>query len=199
MNGANAGRHEMVYHWLLWLYPGDLRADHGQEMAQVFHDLVRERGRRIWGLIALDLAVSVPRTRLESIMNKTVDHRTVTATIFLVGLLLSVLALMLFGTVGLPIPIVVATLALTQRSRFARVLESSEGQRRGRTPLLVFVVSAAIFCGTVATWLVATGRGYGFSDATLLVYNLLGIGSLVGVVVSGVMLASRRRASSTPA
>lgn len=187
-------RHTSVYAALLFLYPADLRAAHGAEMVQVLDDLVRERGRSVWARVALDLAVSVPRTRLESLMHRTPGTSTVTVTILAIGTLASLAALLLFGPAGLPVPIAVIAVLLSQRSSLARAMGSDEDGRPGGLAAVGAAVSTVVFLGTLAAWLAGIQRGYGFDDGVLLVFNVLGFGSLIGIVVFGATFLTRRRA-----
>ncbi len=136
MNAPKVGRHEMVYHWLLWFYPRSLRTEHGREMAQVFDDLVRERGRRASGLIALDLAVSVPRTRLEAIpawaavgwpaklWHAGIAGRGAVVLLFVapaVYLLSWVIEFAIFGTLALGLGLILLAVAMWRRQLSDRV------------------------------------------------------------------------------
>jgi hypothetical protein len=196
---TTASRQESVYRFLLWLYPRELRAAYGAEMVQVFGDLVRERGRSTWGRVALDLAVSVPRTRLESLMHRTAAHTEVTVAVLAIGVLVSVAALLMFGPLGLPVPVVVAAVALSQRSRLARSLGADEQHRRVGTALIGLVTSALTFVGTLTAWIFGISRGYDFDDTVLLVFNLFGFGSLIATISFGVVFLHRRRAQRASA
>lgn len=199
MAHTTASRQEAVYRLLLRLYPRELRAAYGAEMVQVFGDLVRERGRSTWGRMALDLAVSVPRTRLESLMHRTPAHTEVTVAILAIGVLVGLAAMLMFGPLGLPAPAVVAAIALTQRSRLARSLGADDQRRRIGTALVGLAASALTFLGTLAAWILGVNRGYGFDDTVLLVFNLLGFGSSVATVTFAVMFLRRRRAQGAGA
>lgn len=183
-----------MYAALLLLYPSDLRAAHGAEMIQVLDDLVRERGRTVWARVALDLAVSVPRTRLESLMHRTPGTSTVTVTILAIGAVASVAALLMFGPAGLPVPLTAIVLMLSQRSPLARAL-GAHGEHPPERPAAVgIVLSTAVFLGTLAVWITGVGRSDGYGDTMLLVFNVLGLGSLVGIVGFGAIFLTRRRA-----
>lgn len=183
-------RHRAVYRSLVWLYPRQLRAAHGAEMVQVFDDLVRERGRRVWVRTMIDLAVSLPRTHLEVVMSAPVT-RSALGIVLAVAAALGVLAVLVFGPAALPIPIAIAVLAVAQRSRLARAVEPTPS-RRSLGAVVALVLSAAVLAGTVASWFVAVDRGYSFPDGVLLVYNVLGIASVLGIVISTILLLRRR-------
>lgn len=186
-------RHASVYAVLLRLYPADLRAAHGAEMIQVLDDLVRERGRTAWARVLLDLAVSLPRTRLESLMHRTPGSSAVSVTILTIGALASVAALLMFGPWGLPVPLAAIALLLSQRSSLARAMGPHGKGRPGRLAAVGAAVSAVVFLGTLGAWLAGIDRGYGFEDGVLLLFNVLGFGSLMGMVAFGATVLVRRR------
>lgn len=184
-------RHQDVYRALTLLYPRDLRVEHGAEMVQVFGDLVRERGRRMWGRTLVDLAVSLPRTHMEAIMS-TVWSRTVLLTVTAILAAAAVVAILAFGTPAIPFAVVLVGAAVAQRSRLARAVDGGPAST-SRTALVVLWLSGLVFVGTVVSWFVAIGRGYGFPDGVLLAYNALGLGSLAGLIASSIVLIRRRR------
>lgn len=188
------GRHQAAYRLLLRLYPRELRTAYGPEMVQVFGDLVRERGRSTWGRVALDLAVSVPRSRLESLMHRSPTYTDVTLAILAVGILASAGAVLVFGPLGLPVPVIVAAIALSQRSKLAHAVGPDTRRHRTWIALVGLVTSAVTFLGTLTAWIVGVDRGYGFDDAVLMVFNLLAFGSLIATTVFGIAFFSRRRA-----
>ena len=59
-----------VYRALVRLYPRDFRSEFGDDLDQVFADLVAQDGvGAAWRRTAVDFAVTVPRYRLESFMS----------------------------------------------------------------------------------------------------------------------------------
>ncbi len=66
-----AGSAIRVYRTLLLLYPRDFRDRYTDDLVQTLTDLTGELGpRRAWRRVTLDLIVTVPRYRLETVMNE---------------------------------------------------------------------------------------------------------------------------------
>lgn len=66
-----AGSAVRVYRRLLWLYPRDFRDRYADDLVQTLADLSGELGPwRAWRRVSLDLVVTVPRYRLETLMNE---------------------------------------------------------------------------------------------------------------------------------
>ena len=58
------------YRALVRLYPKDFRRHYGDDLVQNFVDLLgRDGASRTWPRVALDLIITVPRYRLETVMN----------------------------------------------------------------------------------------------------------------------------------
>lgn len=191
MSAPSCDRHTRAYRMLTWLYPGDLRAEHGAEMVQVFGDLIRERGRRAWTRTMVDLAVSLPRTHMEVIMS-TAWSRTALLTALTIVAALAVVGVLTLGVAAIPAAIVLVAVAVAQRSRLARAVDGGPGAR-SRAALVVLTCSALLLTGTVVSWFWGIERGYSFPDGVLLAYNLLGFGSLAGIVSSAIVLVKRGR------
>ncbi len=72
-----------LYRALLWLYPPSLRRTHGDEMAQVFRDMLRDEVQRAgppgalraWGGVVSDLAASLPREWPRELMRRRIRVR----------------------------------------------------------------------------------------------------------------------------
>ena len=81
MSGAHP-----IYHTLVRLYPKAFRDAYGDDVVQHFDDLVADRGiRAAWGRTALDLAVTIPRYRLETIMNERHSATTISVAVGLLA------------------------------------------------------------------------------------------------------------------
>ena len=191
MSGATA------YRRLLLLYPRALREAYGEEMVLVYSDLRRRHGRRVWLRLLLDLSVSVPRTRLESVMSTTPSTRTVMAIEAGAVLMVSALALFAFGPLALPLPVVLLTaLVVAQQSRLGRSLAARPASSGIRTAATGLAVSGAVLGGTIASWLMHVRTYPPLGDTTVAVHTALGIGSTLGVLVFvallGIRMAHRR-------
>jgi hypothetical protein len=76
---------DSVYRVLVRLYPADFRRHHGDDLAQLFADLVeRDGASAAWRRTVIDLVVTVPRYRLETIMS---TRRTTTTLVGTIALL----------------------------------------------------------------------------------------------------------------
>ena len=142
MEGGPAVR---VYRSLLLLYPRDFRDRYTDDLVQTLTDLSRELGaRRAWRRVTLDLVVTVPRYRLETLMN---DERratllTVAITVMAVAGITSVFVGLYPGVLLVPLAAVVAA---TQRSKLARSIDTVDGTRlRGKRLRTAAVLAASL-------------------------------------------------------
>ena len=130
-----------VYRALTWLYPRDFRDRYRDDLVQIHADLTRECGAtRAWGRATLDLFVTVPRYRMESLMKKSLSPTVVTVAIVTIGMagIASVFVTDVYlALVLLPLAIV---LAVTQRSKLARSIDTVNGPRDRRKRLTTAAV-----------------------------------------------------------
>ncbi|HEX9504930.1 MAG TPA: hypothetical protein VGA62_02880 [Acidimicrobiia bacterium] len=121
-----------LYRTLLVLYPKAFREEFASDLAQTFSELVRDHGAaRAWRRTIVDLAVTVPRYRLEATMNTRKPNTALNTLI--VALAVAWLATLTVGAVpGLPLLALTVFFAVTQRSRLARSLRP-EGAHTRRT------------------------------------------------------------------
>jgi len=138
-----------VYRNLLLLYPRDFRDRYGDDLVQSLTDLSGELGpRRAWRRAALDLVVTVPRYRMETLMKE--EHRS---TFLTVAILLMACAGIVFPLVtgwswGLFVSVLLwgaaAFVAITQRSKLARSMDAVNGTRLRRKRLATAAVLALL-------------------------------------------------------
>jgi hypothetical protein len=132
-----------VYRSLLMLYPRDFRDRYADDLVQTFRDLSGELGaRRAWRRVTLDLVVTVPRYRLETLMN---DNRSSTVlalaiTVMAVAGITSVFVGLYPGVVLVPLA---GAIGITQRSKLARSIDVVDGSRLRRKRLRTAAVLAA--------------------------------------------------------
>lgn len=139
MRTESAGR---VYRNLLRLYPRDFRDRYGDDLLQVHTDLSAELGpRRAWCRVTLDLIVTVPRYRLETLMKE--QHRSTVLTAVIVVMacagIASVFVGLYPGVLLFPLAVLVA---VTQRSKLARSMDVTDGARLRRKRLKASAVLA---------------------------------------------------------
>jgi hypothetical protein len=176
------GSHERIYRILIHVYPKGFRAHYADDLAQSFADLVaRDGGRRAWSRTAVDLAVTVPRYRLERIMNTAYSTTVLNLTIAVLAAagIVSVLTGLYPGAVLIP---VAATIAISQRSQLARSIRTPDRQTRRRR--LTTATTLAVACVFATTGFVLDLRGEDhWNGGKLMVYNAVFFSTLLGAIV----------------
>ena len=178
-----------AYRRLLVLYPRALREGYGEEMVLAYTDLRRRDGRRVWARLLLDLAVSVPRTRWESVMSATPSTRAVVTVEVVAALALSLLTLAAFGPWALPVPLALAALVLAQRSSLARSLGVPPAPGAVRAAAVGLAVSAGVLAAAAASWMYHLNTYASVGATAVLVHNLVAGAALLGVLVAAALLA----------
>jgi hypothetical protein len=174
-----AGSAVRLYRSLLLLYPRDFRDRYADDLVQTLTDLSGELGpRRAWRRVMLDLVVTVPRYRLETLMN---DERsstllTVAITVMAVAGITSVFVGLYPGVVLVPLAGVVA---ITQRSKLARSIDAVDGTRLRRKRLRTAAALAASLPVIYLVSLPILGDQWG-TDA------VVAFGLWVGVLIAAV-------------
>lgn len=171
-----------MYRSLLLFYPRSFRRHYGDDLVQQFSDLVADRGvRAAWGRTVIDLIVTVPRYRLETMMNE--QH--IATTLFLGIALLAVggvLSLLMdLPYLGLVLLVAALLLAVAQRSTLGRAIRTPDASSRRRR--LVIAAALALVC---AASLVSYGRAVSADDVSgvsLIVHNAIGVPAMVGAIV----------------
>lgn len=190
-----------VYSVLTRLYPTDFRRDFGPDLVQHFNDLSQARGRAAaWRRASLDLLVTVPRYRLESIMST----RSSSLTLLFIPAALAVAgaASILTGIApiaGLVLLLFGVGLLAVRRSDIARSLRiPTPGRNQRRTRLLISAACAIVFVASIIGYMVAIGGDDDIDGGVLVAYNAIGVPSMiaaVGFLIAG-LLAPRQQ---TPA
>lgn len=132
-----------MYRSLLRCYPRDFRDRYADDLVQALTDLSRELGpRRAWRRLTLDFVITVPRYRMETLMNEQRSSTvlTITITVLAVAGILSVFVGLYPGVVLVPLA---AVLAITQRSKLARSIDAVNGTELRRKRLRTAGVLAA--------------------------------------------------------
>jgi hypothetical protein len=170
-----------IYRATLAMYPADFRRDYGDAMEQAFSDLVADRGSAAaWRRTSIDLLVTVPRFRMETVMN---PDRTTTAVAFLAGLVaLPALALVVLGFYPALILLGAALIvSFAQRTRLARSLRAGDGRSRSRS----LVIAAALALVAIATLTVGMADVSGedpWPVARVLAYNAVFFVSIIAAI-----------------
>lgn len=131
-----------AYRSLLVLYPRDFRDRYSDDLVQTLTDLSAELGpRRAWRRVTLDLVVTVPRYRMETLMKE--EHSStvliVATTAMACAGIISLFIGLYLGVLLVPLAAVVA---ITQRGRLARSMDAVDASRLRRKRLRIAAVLA---------------------------------------------------------
>jgi hypothetical protein len=168
-----------LYRSVIRLYPKSFRRDYGDDLLQHFADLVIDRGlRAAWARTGVDLIVTVPRYRLESIMN---EQHSVTA----VNVGIAALAAGgVFGVLtdvfpGVVLLVAAIGFAFAQRSTLARAIRTP-GSNRRRKRLRTAAVLAVVFVASYVAFDRLIGDHWTIRETVL---TAIGSLAMVGSVV----------------
>ncbi len=111
------------------LYPRDFRDRYGDDLVQTLTDLSAERGpRRAWRRVTLDLVVTVPRYRMETLMKQ--EHSSTVLTVATIGMACAGIISLFIGLyLGVLLVPVAGVVAITQRGRLARSMDAVDASR----------------------------------------------------------------------
>ncbi len=139
-----------VYRACINLYPPTFRHHYREDLVQHFDDLVASRGRRGACLrTGLDLVITVPNYRLESIMSQQRSATTLVVIICLVAAA-GIVGLLTDLYPGLVLLGAAALLAVAQRSTLAKALRTPvSGLRRRRLRISAVLAVVFVFCAGV--------------------------------------------------
>jgi hypothetical protein len=175
-----------IYRTLVRLYPKTLRDTYGDDLVQHFDDLVADRGAAAgWGRTALDLFVTVPRYRLETIMNDRHSSNTVSA---IAGLLAAAgVASILVGLYPGGLLLVVAVvIAIAQRSAIAGALRAPDPERR-RHRLHIAAVLGVVFVASFIAYLMLIGDTWTTRETVLAIIGNAAMIGAVGFLAAGLL------------
>ena len=125
------------------LYPRDFRDRYGDDLVQTLTDLSAELGpRRAWQRVTLDLVVTVPRYRMETLMKQ--EHNSMvliaaTTAMACAGIISLFIDGLYLGVLLVPLAAIVA---ITQRGKLARSMDTVEASRLRRKRLRIAAVLA---------------------------------------------------------
>lgn len=131
-----------AYRSLLVLYPRDFRDRYSDDLVQTLTDLSAELGpRRAWRRVTLDLVVTVPRYRMETLMKK--EHSSTVLTVATTGMACAGIISLFIGLyLGVLLVPLAAVVAITQRGRLARSMDAVDASRLRRKRLRIAAVLA---------------------------------------------------------
>lgn len=169
----------LLYRSLLRLYPRGFRGYYGDDLVQHFADLVADRGARAaWTRTGVDLLVTVPRYRLESIMNEqhSATSLNVAITLLAAGGVLGVLTGIYPGLVLL---LAALALAVSQRSTLARAIRTPDSNRRRRRLGTAGLLTVVFLASFVSLFNASKDRWAGGEQMLI----AIGVPAMVGAVV----------------
>jgi len=175
-----------VYRALVHLYPSSFRGHYGDELVEHFADMVAERGARAaWTRTALDLLVTIPRYRLESIMNERHGATTLNITIsLLVG---GGIVSMLIGIYpGLVLVVAALAIAFAQRSTLARAIRTPNSDLRLRR-LGIAGVLTLVFVVSYVTYSLLIGDHWTLRETLLTGVGTLAMAGAIVFLIAGLL------------
>ncbi len=179
--------HVDFYRSLVRLYPRGFRDDYADDLVQNFADLMANHGpSRTWRRTAVDLAVTLPRHRLESVMNP----RNTNTTLYVATALVATAAAVSITTDVFPggfvLLAIAAVLIVVSASQLARSTRPADTQRRRHLLIASAILAATCVILTTAFW-IELNASENWHAGKLIVYNAVffvtSIGALVCLVV----------------
>jgi hypothetical protein len=163
-----------LYRALTRLYPKAFRAHYGNDLVVHFTDLVSRDGPvAAWRRTALDLLVTVPRYRLESVMSSRRTRTSATLAGLLVALVVAAVGVFAtgFGPLAVLPLALAAALTFAERSRLARTLRPAGHEHRRR--ILRWAALLAVCCvASLVIGLIDLGDRDTWPAGRLLAYNV---------------------------
>ncbi len=175
-----------IYRRLLHLYPPSFRRRYGADLVQHFSDLVADRGvPAAWSRTSVDLLVTVPRYRLETVMN---DQHSATTVSVAIGVLAGagVVSLLTGLGPGLVLLAAAAALAAGRRGQLARALRTPNSNLRRRR-LTTAAVLATVFVVTYTAYIVLIGDKWTVRETLLAGVGTPAMFGAVGFGVAGLL------------
>jgi hypothetical protein len=184
-----------LYRALTYLYPKAFRVHYSDDLATHFADLVARDGpAAAWRRTCVDLLVTVPRYRLESIM--TTPRTTATLASLVVALTAAAVGAFAagFAPVGVIALATAVALAVGERSRLARSMRSASQEHRRRI-LRWATVLGACAVASLAVGLIDLGDRDSWPTGRLIAYNGVFFSTAIGALAC--IAAALRRPHTT--
>lgn len=188
-----------VYRSLLRLYPKRFRAHYGDDLVQQLADLINDRGAgAAWARTSVDLIVTVPRYRLESVMNEQLSETVVKVgiTLLAAGGLVGLLTDFYPGIV----PLVLAlAFGIGQRSTLSQAIRTPDSNRR-RHRLVTGGILAAVFVVCYIAFNLLIGESWTIRETLLCLIGTPAMFGAIVYVIAGLLTPkSPHNSSSVPA
>jgi hypothetical protein len=189
--------HADIYRALVRLYPRDFRRHYGDDLVQNFVDLIgRDGASRTWPRVTIDLVLTVPRYRLETVMNQRQSTAALYVTLAaLAGAgLISIFVGIYPGAILLSVAVV---LAVVERGRLATSTRPPNTELRRHLLIASAILTVVCVVATTA-FMIELSDDEHWAAGKLLAYNTVffatGIGA-IGCLIAGLRT---RRTHATP-
>lgn len=187
--------HHRVYRAAVRLYPRDFRRRYGDDLVQSFGDLVTDRGPvAAWRRTTVDLLLTVPRYRLETVMS---DRLSATTLNIIITLLVAggLISFMMGVGPGILLVGVAVVLAIAQRTTLARALRRPDTHARRRR-LAVGAVLGGVFVASYATYVALIGDRWTVRETVLAVVGTTAMFGSAAFLIAGLLTPKDPRAGT---
>lgn len=175
------GAHARIYRTLIHLYPKSFTSHYDDDLVQHFGDLVaRDGATRAWGRTTLDLLLTVPMYRLETVMNP--RHANTGLQLSIAGLSVAGVVSILIGIYpGAALLAIAVVVAVAQRSRLGRSVRTPDPDRRRRLLRIAAILAFACVVGSIGMF-VEVSRSEDWNGGKLALYNLYFFATAIGAI-----------------
>lgn len=175
-----------VYRSLVVLYPADFRREYGEDLVAHYAELVADRGARAARIrTALDLAITIPRYHLETVMTE--KHSATTLSVIIGLLALGGVAGLMTGLFpGMLLAVAAVVLAVAQRSTLARALRVPNSVLRRRR-LWTAAVLGVVFVASFVAYMALIGDSWTTRETVLSIIGTTAMVGAAGYLVAGLL------------
>ncbi len=172
-----------LYRSLVRLYPSSFRRHYGDDLVQHFADLVADRGAgAAWARTGVDLIVTLPRYRLESVMNEQHSATSLNVAITLLAAA-GVMSILTGEYPGMVLLAGALALAVAQRSTLARAIRTPDSNRRRRRLGTAGVLTLVFLASYVSFVNAGKDRWAGGEQLLIAIGTLAMVGAVVFLIV----------------
>lgn len=173
--------HAHIYRTLIHLYPKSFTSHYADDLVQHFGDLVtRDGATRAWGRTTIDLLLTVPLYRLETVMNP--RHANTGLQLSIAGLTVAGVVSILIGIYpGAALLAIAVVVAVAQRSRLGRSVRTPDPDRRRRLLRIAAILAFACVAGTIGMFL-ELSDSESWNGGKLVLYNLFFFATAIGAI-----------------
>ena len=186
-----------AYQSLLRLYPVPFRLDYGDDLVQVFDDLVAEKGTAAaWRRTIADLCVTVPRYQLERVMNQQTSTQALNWAIIVLAAG-GVISVMTGAYPGVVLILIAVVLGIAQRSKLAQAIRVPDRALRMRR-LTTAAGLGVVFAGCYALYLTLIGDTWTTRETVLSLFGTLSMVASLGYLIAGLLTPRAPRSTANP-